>query len=137
MPLPVLAGLVVFGVSLVVLLVHLTGGSKKALIDSPQHARTIAAANHDDCELGHAVVSSDGSAALIDAGNRGMVAIKTFGARHVSRLFAKGSARLLEPDPGTIRLRFSDFTFPELKLEGLDEIQIARIRPWCMESTDA
>ncbi len=137
MPLPVLAGLVVFGVSLVVLLVHLTGGSRKALIDSPQHARAIAAANHGGCELGHAIVSSDGAAALIDADKCGLIAVKSFGARHVSRMFAKGAARLSEPVPGSVRLAFSDLTFRELRLEGLDEIQIARIRPWCMEATDA
>ncbi len=117
MPLPILALLVVAGITAIVVIVHFTGGSAEA---RPLDRETVMARFAEDfphfgaCEC---VLSDDGQAAvLFSRDDREAGLVSRIGRNSLTRLL---DADLLD-EPGVgedvLELRLHDFTLPLVKL---------------------
>lgn len=113
MPLSILLPLVVFGITGIVLLVHLTGNSRRLTFKTPDQAITHWHRQFPDVPAQAAHLSDDGHVALIET--IGMAGL-------VWSMGADSTARRLTPDcnmtpsPLGLRVRFHDFTAPALKI---------------------
>ena len=113
MSLGLLAVMVVIGVSGVVLLVHLTGGSRRARLEGELAARTRFGVDHPDLAIVAAYLTQDGDAAFLalEDGRVGIVAAA--GDRFLTRLVgAPDLAGTPRVTGATLMLRLRDFTWP-------------------------
>lgn len=112
MDLTLLVVLVVVGIVAVVLAVHLTGGSKRAVLADADAARARFREDFPDLRIDKVLLTADGSAALLSlAGGVGIV--QAVGGKFLTRLVsAKDLAGQPRADGATIALRFHDFTWP-------------------------
>ena len=113
MSLGLLAVMVVFGVSGVVLLVHLTGGSRRARLEDEAVAQARFAIDYPDLAIVAAYLTQDGDAAFLALkdGRAGIVA--AVGDRFLTRVAGAhdlvGAPRITGP---VLTLRLRDFTWP-------------------------
>lgn len=113
MSLGLLAVMVVFGVSGVVLLVHLTGGSRRARLEDEAAARARFAIDYPDLAIVAAYRTQDGDAAFLalEGGRAGIVA--AVGDRFLTRIAgAHDLAGTPRVTGATLTLRLGDFTWP-------------------------
>jgi hypothetical protein len=112
MSLPVLAILVVVGIALIVLAIHLTGGSRAALMDGEDHARAVFAADHPNLRVHRVDITADRRSAFLhlDPGRSGLV--HAMGLKFLTRVFAPGEIGSVERDGDrALLVRLGDFTF--------------------------
>lgn len=134
MPLHVLGALVVGGITLVVLLVHLFGGSRGARFETEAAARDALLADYPEADPGAAEMLDDGRGAVFAAG-RGAGLALAFGAGRLTRLFAPGDLTRVEDRVDGLRLHTADFGAPNLFLPCADQDRRARIHALLTETT--
>ncbi|BCH25220.1 hypothetical protein MesoLjLc_49950 [Mesorhizobium sp. L-8-10] len=112
MTLPVLIAIVVVGIALVVVAVHLTGGSRVATIGGDDHARQLFQQDFPDELPGHVAITTDRMSAFLalSGGRTGIV--QSFGDGYFTRMTApKDVAAVTLRPPATVSIRFRDFTW--------------------------
>ncbi|MEP9371640.1 hypothetical protein [Mesorhizobium sp. KR1-2] len=112
MSLPVLVAIVVVGISLCVVAVHFTGGSKWATLDGADDALRHFQQDFPDEAVRKVRLTADRRTAFmeLDGGRSGIV--QTFGDRFLTRIVTPPdvvSASLAEPS--VVSIRFRDFTW--------------------------
>lgn len=113
MPLPLLVAIVVLGISLVVLAVHLTGGSRLAEIASLEEAMERFAIDYPDARMAHGFVSADRRDAVLELtdGHAGLVHV--VGRNYLTRVVARGEmAARVRDGGGVVDLDTGDLTWP-------------------------
>jgi hypothetical protein len=94
MSLPVLAALVVGGIGFIVLVIHLSGGTKNAHLASAEAAVARFAEDFPEEETGRVVLASDGSAAFLALSNGRTGIVQAFGNRFLTRIHKPGDDRV-------------------------------------------
>ncbi len=115
MPLPVLLALVVGGISGIALLLHLTGRSRRAVLDPETAAAAWIRENPGD-DVVEATVSADGHAALILT-RQGKGLVWAMGADTTARPLRDFD--LIETQQG-LTVLFRDFTAPRARIRLTD-----------------
>ncbi len=112
MSLPLLVALVVVGITLVVVAVHLTGGSKVATIAGDDHARQLLRQDFPDELPGKVAITRDRMSAFLDLPGGRMGIVQSFGDGYFTRIaLPKDVAAVTLRSPGTVSIRFRDFTW--------------------------
>lgn len=113
MSLALLAVMVVFGVSGVVLLVHLTGGSKPALLADEAAAQARFATDYPDIPVRSVHLTAAREAAFLALGDGRVGIVKAVGGKFLTRVVsARDLAGAPRTNGTTILLRIRDFTWP-------------------------
>jgi hypothetical protein len=128
MSLPVLVAIVAIGIAVIVLAIHLTGGSKVALIESQPHARTRFAEDFPDERIVAIHVTGDRRSAWLEL-DRGRVGlVHSIGARFLTRLFRPADIVSLRRAGETgLLLRTGDITFAGGRFDFADAATAGRI----------
>lgn len=111
MNLVVLVAMVVVGVSMVVLLVHVTGGSRRARLADADAARQRFLTDHPDLPVGAVVLTADGDAAFLALDGRLFGLVQAVGSHFLTRLLDGGAMARIARDGASIELALADFTF--------------------------
>jgi len=112
MSLPVLVAIVVVGISLCVVAVHLTGGSRLATLEHADDAARHFHQDFPDEAVRKVRLTADRCTAFmeLDGGRTGIV--QTFGDRFLTRIITPPDvASALLAGPGVVSIRFRDFTW--------------------------
>ncbi|MEP9398158.1 hypothetical protein [Mesorhizobium sp. KR2-14] len=112
MSLPVLVAIVVVGISLCVVAVHLTGGSRLATLEGAEDAVRHFHQDFPDEAIRTVRLTADRRTAFmeLDGGRTGIV--QTFGDRFLTRIITPQEvASALHAGPGVVSIRFRDFTW--------------------------
>jgi hypothetical protein len=112
MSMPVLVAIVVVGIALVVAAVHLTGGSKVAIVADDDHARRLFRDDFPDEAPAKVEITADRlSAFLVLSGGRTGI-VQSFGDGYFTRIAGPSDvADILVRPPATVSIRFRDFTW--------------------------
>jgi len=94
MSLPVLAALVVGGIGFIVLVIHLSGGTRNARLSSVDAAVARFAQDFPEEKAGRVVLASDGSAAFLALANGRTGIVQAFGNRFLTRIHKPGDDRV-------------------------------------------
>lgn len=118
MTLPVLVAVVAIGVSLIVLTVHLTGGTRNAELASAEQAIERYLVDYPEDNPVECRLSADRRDAVIDLGDGAVGLVHAVGSHYLTRHVAQGEvrARVDEREPERIRLVTGDFTWPRAVL---------------------
>ena len=112
MSLVTLVLIVAVGLATVVLSVHLTGGSKRAQLDSEEHARARFAEDYPSITICTVHLTADRSAAVMTLGEGRMGIVQAIGGKFLTRLLAQddllGVPRASEC---SVTIRLADFTW--------------------------
>lgn len=114
-PLPLLLGIVVGGVSAVVLLAHLTGGSETARIASADAALDRFRLDHPDTAPRSILITDDQRGALLELDD-GVGVVTVLGDKTLTRLLTPSSLRRVTADERGLHLRLRDPAAPRLDL---------------------
>lgn len=112
MPLPVLLALVVGGIAVIGLLLHLTGQSRRFVIDGEATARREWLRHYPEDRVATVLVAGNGRAALVDT-DRGPGLLWAFGADTVAERLA---APQVADRPDGLRLVLNRFSAPAVHL---------------------
>ena len=107
-----LGALVGFGVALIVFLVHLSGGSRRAILDSDLAVTQRFYEDFPTLLADHVIRTASGDAGflLLKDGSTGLV--HALGDSFLTRHLTVGSIKSAKSDGSTLSLRFDDFSFP-------------------------
>lgn len=112
MSLPILIALVVVGITVGVLAVHLTGGSKRSAIADADHASRLFSADFPKERLGCTYLTSDNQSAFIEMSDDRVGIVQSFGDGFFTRIVNAGDvASVRLRDPAILSIRFRDFTW--------------------------
>jgi hypothetical protein len=112
MSLPVLVVMVVVGIAAIVAAVHLSGGSRVALIDEAG-ARARFSADFPDEAASEVWLTADRRTAFLRLGGNRLGLVHAIGQRQLTRMPAAGDiVDLARPAPDAVALTLADFTFP-------------------------
>lgn len=117
MPITVLAGIVVGGVSLVLLLLYLVGWTKDTQIQDSDQAQKVFKERYQEEQVTSVILDDHQKSAVLElqsADKLGLVAV--FGDKLVVRLLAKGILKQVEQEESSLLLKTNDFTFPKIKI---------------------
>ncbi|MEM9010307.1 MAG: hypothetical protein AAGE18_03715 [Pseudomonadota bacterium] len=132
MPLELLAPLVVLGVAIVVLAVHVSGGSRPLSLATEAAVRAAWAEAEPDRPLSEVLPCPDGRAAVVIDGAGVPALLWTLGADPVVRELHPGVLRAVEERREAIRLYLDDFAAPVVEIGVPDTavraVWIARFR---------
>ncbi len=113
MSLGLLAVMVVIGVSGVVLLVHLTGGSRRARLEDELAARARFGVDYPDLAIVAVYLTQDGDAAFLALEDSRVGIVAAVGDRFLTRMVgAHDLAGTPRVTGATLMLRLRDFTWP-------------------------
>lgn len=90
MSLPVLAALVVGGIGFIVLVIHLSGGTRNARLSGIDAAIARFAEDFPEEGAGRVILASDGSAAFLALANGRTGIVQAFGNRFLTRIHRPG-----------------------------------------------
>jgi hypothetical protein len=128
MSLPVLVAIVAVGIAVIVLAVHMTGGSKAASLASPAHAKGRFLEDFPDEQAADVLLTADRKAAFLalELGNAGLV--HSVGARFLTRRFSnRDIVSVRRTGPAGLLLRTTDFTFAGGRFEFADAATADRV----------
>lgn len=112
MSLPILVALVVVGITAAVLAVHLTGGSKRSVIDDADHAAKLFLADFPNEQPGRALLTTERQSAFMDLAGERIGIVQAFGDGYFTRIVTAGDvASVHVQDPAVMTVRFRDFTW--------------------------
>lgn len=112
MSLPILVALVVVGITVAVLAVHFTGGSKIAAIRDSNHARELFAADFPEERTGEATLTTDRHSAFMTLPDDRVAIVQSFGDGFFTRaVSASDIATITVREPAIVVVRFKDFTW--------------------------
>lgn len=121
MPLTVLVAVVTGGVALIVLLVHLTGGSKGAEIESEETAFARFAIDYPEAKPVRCIVSSDRRDAVLELADGHVGLVHAIGSKYLTRLVNRGEmAARPGADSAGVDLSTGDITWPRAKMHFAD-----------------
>ena len=122
MSLPVLVGVVAFGIALVVYLVHINGGSVRLVMADEVEARALFAADHEDADVLRVILTADGHDAVVVLADGGTGLVHGMGSKAVTRRLP-GSDGLDATEGGddtSVAIRFHDVAMADLHLKFAD-----------------
>ncbi|MGB0497727.1 MAG: hypothetical protein ACPGID_05265 [Rubricella sp.] len=135
MSLTVLAILVAAGIAGIVLLVHLTGGSRKAAFIDEADARREWASAYPEFEPADIDLAAGRGAALIGLPEAGLGLLWAFGSDATARVMRPGLIRSCVETGTGLKLTLNDFEAPSALID-LTEVEKAdwsrRLRPYVM-----
>jgi len=112
MSLMVLVLIVVVGIAATVAAVHLTGGSKRAVITQAQQARDVFAADFPNERATSVIVTADGQSAFLILPNGRVGVVQSMGDGFFTRIVAaRDVAAIRLREPAMVSIRFRDFTW--------------------------
>ena len=110
--LPILAVMVVFGISLAVAAVHFTGGSRTARLADARAALERFTVDFPDLRPGATYLTTDGGAAFLDLGQGRTGVVQVIGDRFLTRIVTPADVDLASlVESKVLSLRFKDFTW--------------------------
>lgn len=111
MSLPILVALVVGGISLIVLAIHLTGGTRNAALQTAAEAVARFTADFPEEIVSRAVIAGDGLSAFLEltGGRTGIV--QSVGDRFLTRIEAPGDVVVEKTAGSGLRLRTHEFSW--------------------------
>ena len=112
MSLPLLIVIVAVGIAATVFAVHLTGGSRKAILSDAEAARRAFGADFPDEVIGDIQLTTDGQSAFLAlAGDRTGI-VQNLGDGFFTRVVQPGDiAEIRLREPAIVSIRFKDFTW--------------------------
>jgi hypothetical protein len=142
MSLPVLVAIVAVGIAIIVLAIHLTGGSKVALLGRPEQAQARFLEDFPNEQVTTIHLTTDRKSAFLElaAGHTGFV--HAVGARFLTRNLATADiASVRRAGDAGLLLRTADFTFGGGRFEFTDAATAdhvaALLRPTHARSNEA
>lgn len=122
MPLPVLVAVVAGGVTLVVLMVHLTGGSRIAEIAGEEAALHRFLIDYPEAEVGRCIVSSDCRDAVLELSDGHVGLVHAVGSNYLTRFVNRGEMAALPSakEAGVVDLVTGDITWPRAHMHFAD-----------------
>lgn len=104
--------LVATGIAVIVLAVHLTGGSAGAVLADAAQARARFAQDHADATVNRLHLCTDGRAAFLELEDGRTGIVQALGGRFLTRIVtARDVADIVCEGDATISVRFRDFTW--------------------------
>lgn len=111
MSLPLLAILVVGGVSGILLAIHLAGGTRDVRLDAPDAAMQRFALDFPEAAPRAVILDAAGDAAFLDT-DAGVGLVQAIGDRYLTRLIDPGQAKMSRPAPEHLALAFAETGLP-------------------------
>lgn len=128
MSLPVLVAMVVVGVSAIVIAVHLTGGTARAVLADAAAARTRFLVDYPDEEIAAVYLTGDRTAAFLELANGHVGLVHTIGDSFFTRCLTPADVKSMSRDGTTaLALRLHDFTWAGDVFHFADEETRSRI----------
>lgn len=123
-----LGALVGFGVALIVFLVHLSGGSRKAILDSDVTVTQRFSEDFPTLPANHVIRTASGDAGflLFPDGSTGLV--HALGDSFLTRHLTAGTVKSAKADGQTLSIRFADFTFPSATYRFADAVSASTLQ---------
>lgn len=113
MSLPVLVAIVAVGIALVVVAVHFTGGTRRAVLNLESDARRRFADDFPDEQVVAVRLTAARGSAFLKLRDRRTGIVQAVGGRFLTRIVTPAEVvNISRPDPATISLRLRDFTWP-------------------------
>jgi len=114
LPLPMLVAIVAGGIALVVLLVHLTGGSQLAAIEGEGQARDRFAIDYPEAEVARCFLSADRRDAVLELADSHVGLVHAIGSNYLTRFVSRGemTAEVNVSETGAVNLLTRDMTWP-------------------------
>jgi hypothetical protein len=142
MSLPVLVAIVAVGIAVIVLAIHLTGGSKAALIDGAAQAKARFLEDFPNERVVDVRVTTDRKSAFLELAGGDTGLVHSIGARFLTRcLAAEHVASVRRTGDAGLLLRMADFTFGGGRFEFADAAMADRVasllRPETIRSNEA
>lgn len=110
--LPILAVMVVFGITLAVAAVHFTGGSRLARLADAGAALERFAVDFPDLKPAATHLTTDGGTAFLDLGQGRTGVVQVIGDRFLTRIVTPADIDFADLEQGeALALRFRDFTW--------------------------
>ena len=137
MSLPVLVVLVVVGIAAIVLAVHLTGGTRNALLVDEAAARTRFAVDHPREQPKRACLTATGDAAFLElhGGRTGIV--RSFGGHFLTRVVtASDVARLERAAAASLVVVARDFTWRGGRFDFATATDADRVAEWLVPAAE-
>ncbi len=122
MSLPVLVGVVAFGIALVVFLVHVTGGSTRLVMADGAQAEALFLADHEDAQVRRVMLTDNGQEAVLLLADGGIGFVHSMGSKAVALRFKAGAGPVAKPasDGPSVIIAFHDMSMPDLTLTFAD-----------------
>lgn len=111
MSLPFLVALVVGGISLIVLLIHLTGGTRDATLSDARAAMARFAADFPEETVEDTTLTADGRSAFLALSDGRTGIVQAFGDRFLTRIHAQGEDRVEKTGPAGLRVTTREFAW--------------------------
>lgn len=111
MSLPLLVAMVLVGISTIVLAIHLTGGTRRAVLDSAEEAARRFAEDFPEEPVAAVRLTASADAAFLELVRGRLGLVQSFGDRFLTRVVASDdviACRRIGND--TVSLRLADFT---------------------------
>ena len=113
MSLTLLVVIVVVGIAAVVLAVHMTGGSSRAVLQDADAAVRRFQEDFPDARIDHVLLTADGSAAFLRIVPGRIGVVQAVGGRFLTRMVSTADLASRPRATGSeITVRFRDFTWP-------------------------
>lgn len=122
MSLPVLVGVVSFGIVLVVFLVHISGGSRRLVIADEAMAAALFGADHEGAGVARAYLTADRHDAVLVLADGGIGLVHAMGSKAVTRRFGRGEGpdATAAGDETSVAIRFHDIAMADIRLTFAD-----------------
>jgi hypothetical protein len=122
LPLPVLVAVVAGGIALVVLLVHLTGGSHTAEIASEDAALERFLVDYPEAEAIRCIISSDRRDAVLELDDGHVGLVHAIGSNFLTRFVNRGEMAAVHSakEEGVVDLNTGDITWPRAHMRFTD-----------------
>lgn len=122
MPLPVLVAIVVGGIAVVVLVVHLTGGSRVAEIASDDVALERFLVDYPEVAATRCIISSDRRDAVLELADGHVGLVHAVGSNYLTRFVNRGEMAAVpsEKEEGVVDLNTGDITWPRAHMHFTD-----------------
>ncbi|MCI5073779.1 hypothetical protein [Oricola sp.] len=123
MPLPVLVAVVASGIAVIVLVVHLTGGSRVAEIADERAALERFAIDYPDVDVTRCILSQDRCDAVLELDDGHVGLVHAIGSKYLTRFVNRGemSATTSSSEAGAVELNTGDITWPRARLHFADD----------------
>ena len=111
MSLPLLVAMVLVGISAIVLAIHLTGGTRRAVLDGAEEAARRFAEDFPEEPVAAVRLTASGAAAFLELAHGRIGLVQSFGDRFLTRVVAPAdviACRRIGNE--TLSLRLADFT---------------------------
>lgn len=109
--------LVGFGVALIVYLVHLSGGSRRAFLGSDKAAFNRFAEDFPALKPEKAVLTKSGNAAFLHLPDGTLGLVHAFGDGYLTRILDSSIVAGSKSEANFLSVRLADFTFPGARYE--------------------